>query len=173
MPITEFSMGERPEQSYFHVGDEVEIYNRSLAHALNHIYNHLKILMEIAGSNVSVFPIQALTENHPVLRPLAQWVLENQERSAEGKFDSNTDLMLQEQITRVLQAELIELIVQTVHLAKIVDLGKFSKSDEIEADVHRLETLIASIPFVDYHYQNEPPPSIVRDGNQKGRGTTD
>lgn len=154
MPIEEFPIDDMPNHAIFHIADLVEVYDRSLAHAINHIYNHLKVLMMVAYANVDTVAAEALVASHPTLKSIAQEMIEG----AEGidQFQAQ-----EEQIVRVLQAELIELIVETVQLAKVVKIKNTPLADKHQADIERLETLIASIPFIDYHYRSDPPPSIV------------
>jgi hypothetical protein len=133
MPIkASFQETEHGEVNFFHVFDMLEVYDGSLALAIDHLLNHIKVLV----SSVYLLEDQNLKiafQKHPLLRK------------------GSTEIRSRE---RVLLADCIRLLDGLVEIARLAAYPETSEQARIE-----LEELKASVPFLDYRYENDPYPS--------------
>ncbi len=133
MPINaSFQETEHGEVNLFHVFDTLEVYDGSLALAIDHLLNHIKVLV----SSVYLPEDQNLKialQKHPLLRKGSPEI-----RSRE----------------RVLLADCIRLLDGLVEIARLAAYPETSEQARIE-----LEELKVSVPFLDYRYDNDPYPS--------------
>ena len=120
------------EFNIFHVFDTLEVYDGSLALAIDHLLNHIKVLVStIYLPDDKNLPVAY--ERHPLLRKGSSEV-----RSRE----------------RILLADCIRLLDGLVEIARLAAYPETSAQARIE-----LEDLKASVPFLDYRYENDPYPS--------------
>lgn len=120
------------ELNIFHVFDTLEVYDGSLALAIDHVINHIKVLVSTVYLPQDKNLLQAY-QNHPLLRKGSSEV-----RSPE----------------RILLADCIRL------LDGLVEIGRLAAYPETGDQARReLEDLKASVPFLDYRYENDPFPS--------------
>jgi hypothetical protein len=133
MPIeSSLDESEHGEVNIFHVFDTLEVYDGSLALAIDHVINHIKVLVSTVYLPEDKNLLQAY-QNHPLLRKGSSEV-----RSRE----------------RILLADCIRL------LDGLVEIGKLAAYPETADQARReLEDLKASVPFLDYRYENDPYPS--------------
>jgi hypothetical protein len=175
MPIKEFFDGPNKEITWFHVTDLIEVYDGDLAHAINHLYNHQKALLMLSYDGGAVGSvIQFLAENHPRLSPNAKAILELYNTSETDSSPINPEPIfgisvywtepdrdqLKEQrgiITRTLQGECQLLFSLVIDLSQALALSN-ADNDRARADKIMME--IANIPFIDFRYDKDPPPSI-------------
>lgn len=123
---------EQGDVDIFHVFDTIEVYDGSLALAIDHLLNHIKVLVS------SVYlpddkQLQIAYQRHPLLRKGSPEV-----RSRE----------------RILLADCIRLLDGLVEIARLASYPETSGQARQE-----LEELKASVPFLDYRYENDPYPS--------------
>jgi hypothetical protein len=133
MPIkASFHETDQGEVNIFHVFDTLEVYDGSLALAIDHLMNHIKVLV----SSVYLPDDQNLKtalQRHPLLRKGSPEI-----RSRE----------------RVLLADCMRLLDGLVEIARLAAYPETSEQARIE-----LEELKASVPFLDYRYEDDPYPS--------------
>lgn len=123
---------EHGEANIFHVFDTLEVYNGTLALAIDHLINHIKVLVS-AVYLPDEKNLEKALQDHPLLRKGSSEV-----RSRE----------------RVLLADCIRL------LDGLVEIGRLAAYPETSAQAQKeLEELKASVPFLDYRYENDPYPS--------------
>jgi len=133
MPIeSSLHESEHGEVNIFHVFDTLEVYDGSLALAIDHIINHIKVLVSSVYLPEDKNLLQAY-QNHPLLRKGSSEV-----RSRE----------------RVLMADCIRLLDGLVEIARLAAYPETADQARRE-----LEDLKASVPFLDYRYENDPYPS--------------
>jgi hypothetical protein len=133
MPIeSSLHESEHGEVNIFHVFDTLEVYDGSLALAIDHIINHIKVLVSSVYLPEDKNLLQAY-QNHPLLRKGSSEV-----RSRE----------------RVLLADCIRLLDGLVEIARLAAYPETADQARRE-----LEDLKASVPFLDYRYENDPYPS--------------
>jgi hypothetical protein len=169
MPITEY-YSEQEEKEFgsgttLVVSDEVYCVDRRLAHALNHIYNHLRVLVGLSdfGPWSSLTHLEFLIANHPALRERAQALLD--ELSKPEKDDEKIGVLFAE-ILAHLAFETQQLVAATAILGGTISTEGGDKDDpEIQEEARiaaEMEMALARIPFIDYHPTVEEKPSIVR-----------
>jgi hypothetical protein len=133
MPIeSSLHESEHGEVNIFHVFDTLEVYDGSLALAIDHIINHIKVLVSSVYLPEDKNLLQAY-QNHPLLRKGSSEV-----RSRE----------------RILLADCIRLLDGLVEIARLAAYPETADQARKE-----LEDLKASVPFLDYRYENDPYPS--------------
>lgn len=133
MPIeASLHESEHGELNIFHVFDTLEVYDGSLALAIDHVINHIKVLVSTVYLPEDKNLLQAY-QNHPLLRKGSSEV-----RSRE----------------RILLADCIRLLDGLVEIAKLAAYPETSDQARKE-----LEDLKAAVPFLDYRYENDPFPS--------------
>ncbi len=133
MPIRKFSPIETESTiNIFQVYEDIEVYDGYLALLVDHLLNHIKVLVAIAhlpgGKNLK----EAL-ERHPQLKKDVK-----DARSPE----------------RILLADCIRLLDSLVEAAH---LSAFPENSKLVA--RELEELQKAIPFLDYRYEDDPFPS--------------
>lgn len=133
MPIkASFHESENGEVNIFHVFNTLEVYDGSLALAIDHLLNHIKVLVSSVYLPQDKNLVQAY-QNHPLLRKGSSEI-----RSRE----------------RVLLADCIRLLDGLVEIARLA-----SYPETIPQARKELEDLKADVPFLDYRYENDPYPS--------------
>jgi hypothetical protein len=125
----------------FQVQEAVEVYDGSLALAVDHLFNHIKALISLAYLPGSQDLDQALAR-HPVLRRMKK----NQVFYPEVEGGRSAD--------RILLSECQRLLDEVVHIAHLAAWPETSKQAESE-----LARLQKEVPFLDYRYDNDPFPS--------------
>ena len=133
MPIkASFHETELGEANIFHVFDTMEVYDGSLALAIDHLLNHIKVLVSSVYLPEDKNLVKAY-QKHPLLRKGS-----NEIRSRE----------------RVLLADCIRLLDGLVEIARLA-----AYPETLPQARKELEDLKAEIPFLDYRYENDPYPS--------------
>lgn len=173
MSITEY-YSEKEEKEFgggttFIVQDAMLVFDRRLAHAINHLYNHIRTLIHLASVDASCAhtEFEFLTANHPHLR---DQVLELQGHLSRHSLDFKKVEVLRSNVIRRLVEETQTLTEISASLAQAIEHERHAggqrpdgrdKGDEGDTTV-RLEQALARIPFIDYHAIVEANPSIVR-----------
>ena len=169
MPITEFFSSATEIEfgcgTTFQVEDHVLLSDRRLAHALNHLYNHIHYMIGLATTLplLNDYELDFLISNHPLLREQAL-ELKNLVPNTLADFNKMDDQRL------VIVYQLIE---ETKALTEITallacSLGRAGqeapgeKGGAVIAPIDMLERSLAQIPFIDYHLPVEDRPSIVK-----------
>jgi hypothetical protein len=133
MPIkASYHETEYGEANIFHVFDTMEVYDGSLALAIDHLLNHIKVLVSSVYLPEDKNLVRAY-QKHPLLRKGSSEV-----RSRE----------------RVLLADCIRLLDGLVEIARLA-----AYPETIPQARKELGDLKAEIPFLDYRYENDPYPS--------------
>ena len=112
--------------------DTLEVYDGSLALAIDHVINHIKVLVSTVYLPEDKNLLQAY-QKHPLLRKGSSEV-----RSPE----------------RILLADCIRLLDGLVEIARLAAYPETSDQARME-----LVFLKAAVPFLDYRYENDPYPS--------------
>lgn len=133
MPIRKFSPIELESTiNIFQVNEDIEVFDGHLALLVDHLLNHIKVLVAIlhlpGGKNLK----EAL-ERHPLLKKEA------------------TDIRSPQ---RILMADCIRLLDSLVEVAH---LSSYPENSKLVA--RELEDLQKTIPFLDYRYEDDPFPS--------------
>lgn len=133
MPIhTHLIENDQGEARIFHIQENFEVYDGSLALVIDHLLNQIKVLVSSAylpqGEN-----LQHAFQKHPLLNKDAEEV-----RSPD----------------RILLADCIRLLDSLVEIAHLV-----AYPETVGQAAHELEELQKSVPFLDYRYDNDPFPS--------------
>lgn len=169
MAITEY-YSEQEEREFgdgtaFLVSDKVLCFDRRIAHAVNHIYNHLQVLVSLTshGGWGSWSDLEFLISNHPALRKHAQELITEQSKSERDV--KKMDDLLAEILSR-LAFETQQLVAATAILGGATlslggDQENLKAQEEIDLSIE-MEIAIARIPFIDYHPLMEQRPSIVK-----------
>jgi len=146
MPIqrisTEVDLDAEPKFQVFQVQEAIEVYDGSLALAIDHLLNHIKTLVSL-----SYLPgtkdLERALRRHPTLRRMrSKNGLENVERLNGRSPD------------RVMLTECIHLLESVVEIAHLAAWPETAEQAEME-----LEILQREVPFLDYRYDNDPFPS--------------
>ncbi len=130
MPIHSHShQSEDHETRIFHIVENYEVYDGSLALAVDHLLNHIKVLISTAylpmGENLN-----RAKQGHPLLR----------KGSAEMRSHD-----------RILLADCMRLLDAVVEIAHLVAYPETAAQAAKE-----LEEVQKQIPFLDYRYDNDP-----------------
>lgn len=141
--------------STYIVSESFEVYQLEIADALNHLLNHIKTIIAFNYYNVSLRPEEYLLSNHPGVKSLVQAY--NNELEHETP-DNDYLGRLRAEISSTLMDECHFLLKQTAQLAVVMD----QTGGEIDPLVRNIEREILQIPFVGYHSEDEPVPSIIR-----------
>lgn len=123
---------EHGEVNIFHVFETLEVYDGSLALAIDHVINHIKVLVSTVYLPEDKKLLQAY-QNHPLLR--------------KGSSDVRSP-------ERILLADCIRLLDGLVEIARLTAYPETSAQARLE-----LEDLKTAVPFLDYRYENDPFPS--------------
>lgn len=147
MPITRISPETDQENDVsldvFHVREAIEVYDGALALAVDHLLNHIKVLISQVYLPGSADLQQALAR-HPALqrkkkdRDLLFPHMDKHGRTAD----------------RVLLAECQRLLDSVLEIARLAAWPETAQQARIE-----LEQLRTDVPFLDYRYDNDPYPS--------------
>ena len=123
---------ENAELRIFHIEEALEVYDGSLALAIDHLLNHIKVLVSVAylpsGEN-----LKKVIQKHPLLRAGS-----NEKRSPE----------------RILLADCIRLLDSLVEISHLASYPETAHQAALE-----LEELRKDVPFLDYRYDDDPYPS--------------
>ena len=125
----------------FHVQEAIEVYDGALALAIDHLLNHIKVLVSLAYLPETENLEKAL-RRHPVLKRMKRDPVQNAEQLGGRTPD------------RVLLKEcqhLLDCVVEISHLA--------AWPETVEQAQLELDLLQREVPFLDYRYDNDPFPS--------------
>jgi len=146
MPITRISPDENAESDLaldvFHIQEAIEVYDGTLALAIDHLLNHIKVLVSMAYLPGSSDLQQALSR-HPQLRREGRKDAPLQAAGLNGRAAD-----------RVLLAEcerLLDSVRKIAHLAAWPETAQLAQEE--------LARLQREVPFLDYRYDNDPFPS--------------
>ena len=133
MPIhSQILADENRELRIFHIEETLEVYDGSLALAIDHLLNQIKVLVSVAylpsGDN-----LKEVLQKHPLLRRGSQ-----EKRSPE----------------RILLADCIRLLDSLVEISHLASYPETINQAAVE-----LEELRKDVPFLDYRYEDDPYPS--------------
>jgi len=167
MPIVEYYSREEEKEfghgTTFHVHDELMVFDRRLAHALNHLSNHIQALTHLASSYIlfTDTELNFLVANHPHLRNDASSLLSS---VSEQPWDFERMEACRSKIIRCLIDETKALVEISASMACAIEheseTEKASKP-EVES-IDKLEQDLAQIPFIDFHSVVDQRPSIVK-----------
>jgi len=133
MPIKNVAIREYGENvRLFRVTEEIEVFDGHLALLVDHLLNHIKVLVAIAHAPGGPNLAKAI-QKHPTL------------------MNRKVDVRSPE---RILQADCIRL------LDSLVELSHLTTDSENKRQVtFELEELRKTVPFLDYRYEDDPYPS--------------
>jgi len=145
MPINRVSADPNLEHDLsldvFHVQESIEVYDGTLALAVDHLLNHIKILVSQAylpGSS----DLEQVLSRHPVLK---HHVI-GQARPQGGLNGRSAERVLLTECQRLLDS-----VLEIARLTAWPETAQLAQSE--------LETLQGEVPFLDYRYDNDPFPS--------------
>jgi len=145
MPITRIPpTTEQENEVYldvFHVQESIEVYDGPLALAIDHLMNHIKVLISLAYLPSSQDLEQAL-KRHPIFRQFKT----NESFYAPGKDGRTPDRILLTECQKLMEG-----VVEIAHLAAWPETADQARVE--------LEALRRRVPFLDYRYDNDPFPS--------------
>jgi len=130
----------------FHVQEAFEVYDGVLALAIDHLLNHVKVLVSLAylpGSD----DLQRALKRHPVLRRKLRQLKQEGEEGKPFDVDGRA-------VDRVVLAECQRLLDAVVEIAHLAAWPETAGQAQVE-----LELLRREVPFLDYRYENDPFPS--------------
>ena len=146
MPITRISPDVNTDSDIsldvFHVQEAIEVYDGTLALAIDHLLNHIKVLVSQAylpGSS----DLQQALNRHPHLKRATQ---KGRVLPAAGMNGRSAD--------RILLAECQRLLDSVLEIAHLSAWPETAQQAQIE-----LSLLQKDVPFLDYRYDNDPFPS--------------
>jgi hypothetical protein len=138
----------------FQVQEAIEVYDGALALAVDHLLNHIKVLVSLAYLPGTEDLEQAL-KRHPLLRRKL-----NQLKKAGGSPDQ---LFVDgRSVDRVLLRECERLLEGVLEIARLAAWSETSEQALLEFEILRRD-----VPFLDYRYDNDPFPSD-RDHEDRG-----
>jgi hypothetical protein len=123
------------------VHEAVEVYDGGLALAIDHLMNHIKVLISLAYLPGTEDLEKALAR-HPLLRG----VNKDPERVIKRLGGRTPDRVLLKECQHLLES-----VVEIAHLA--------AWPETVEQAQMELEILQSEVPFLDYRYDNDPFPS--------------
>ncbi len=145
MPVFRITQGEDPEKEppveVFHVQEAIEVYDGTLALAIDHLMNHIKVLVSLTYLPGTEDLDKAL-KRHPILKRMKRDHLQNAEQ-----FGGRTP-------DRLLLKECQHLLESVVEIAHLAAWPETAEQAQLE-----LEILQREVPFLDYRYDNDPYPS--------------
>ncbi len=169
MPIIEYYSKEEEQEfgcgTTFRVHDDMLIFDRRLAHAINHLYNHIQVLIHLTSSwsPFADTELKFLVESHPALRVQAASLL-NELPTQPWDLEKMDTLRLT--IVHRLIEETQALTEISASLAWTIEHERDAQTDGIDksqdASIEKLEQTLARIPFVDFHAVVHERPSIVQ-----------
>lgn len=147
MPITRISsegdLDSDVSLDVFHIQEAIEVYDGSLALAIDHLFNHIKVLISVAYLPGSKDLEQAIAR-HPALRR------KNKDKDlplSASRINGRTpDRLLLDECQRLLDGVL--------EIARLAAWPETLEQAQVE-----LELLQREVPFLDYRYDNDPFPS--------------
>lgn len=147
MPITRVTPtpGQDPDLSLdvFHVQESIEVYDGTLALVVDHLLNHIKILVSQAYLPGSADLQQALSR-HPIIQ-----------KKMKGQA-SPTEVYMGKSTERILLAECQRLLDSVLEIARLAAWPETAKQAQTE-----LKELLRDVTFLDYRYDNDPFPSDI------------
>jgi hypothetical protein len=153
MPIFRLTQQDDAEQEpsveVFHIQEAIEVYDSSLALAIDHLLNHIKVLVSLAYLPETADLEKAL-KRHPELRRLtrdSKWNLESLGGRTPDRLLFNECQILMERV------------VEIAHLAAWPETAEQAATE--------LELLQQEVPFLDFRYDHDPFPS---DGDHEEPG---
>jgi hypothetical protein len=145
MPITRITPDGNTDSDIaldvFHVQEAIEVYDGTLALAVDHLLNHIKVLVSLAYLPGSADLRHALAR-HPLLKQ-AQKEKDGLARRTGGRTPD-----------RVLLGECERLLDSVIEIARLAAWPETARQAQVE-----LEMLQQDVPFLDYRYDNDPFPS--------------
>lgn len=130
MPIkSQLHEGDHGETRIFQIQENIEVYDGALALAIDHLLNHIKVLVSSAYLPADKNLVRA-KQGHPLLRKGSPEV-----RSHD----------------RILLADCIRLLDAVVEIAHLAAFPETTAQAALE-----LEELQKQVPFLDYRYENDP-----------------
>ncbi len=168
MPVTRISPDPDAENSggnvgdvnldVFHIQESYEVYDGVLALAIDHLLNHLKVLIAQAYLPGSSDLDRAL-KRHPLLRgklrrSMGAMNMQDDAAGLAGADGRSVDRVLLSDCQRLLDGAL-----EIAHLSAWPETA-----DQAQAE---LEILLREVPFLDYRYENDPFPSD-KDHEERG-----
>lgn len=164
MPVTRISSDPDAEYSdtengdlnldVFHIQEAFEVYDGVLALAIDHLLNHIKVLISLAYLPGSADLERAL-KRHPVLRRKLRGLKADSAGTSLPDPDGRS-------VDRVLLAECQRLLDGVLEIAHLSAWPETSGQAQAELDI-----LLREVPFLDYRYDNDPFPSD-RDHEERG-----
>ena len=141
MPVTHNSLPyHQGEVDVFQVQEMIEVFDGSLALAVDHLLNHIKVLVSLA--TISAEPeLKKALARHPLLR----------RRLSEP---SQAEIGDGRSIDRIMLSDCIRILDSVVEIAHLTAYPETAAQATAE-----LEELRANIPFLDYRYEDDPFPS--------------
>ncbi len=154
MPITRITPEPGPDADeesdvsldVFHVQEAIEVYDGVLALAIDHLLNHIKVLISVSYLPGSEDLEQAL-KRHPVLRRRLHLMKKDREALGIPDIDGRS-------AERILLAECQRLLDGVNEIAHLAAYAETAEQARVE-----LESLRKDVPFLDYRYDNDPFPS--------------
>lgn len=145
MPITRIPPAAEQENDVmldvFHVHENIEVYNGPLALAIDHLMNHIKVLISLAylpgGQD-----LEKALKRHPILSELKT----NTSFHTPGKDGRTPDRVMLTECQKLLEG-----VVEIAHLAAWPETAGQARVE--------LDSLQRRMPFLDYRYENDPFPS--------------
>jgi hypothetical protein len=145
MPIRRITPRTNREQDFsldvFHVQEAIEVYDGSLALAIDHLLNHIKTLISVAYLPGSADLEQAL-KRHPEIR-----AIDDRQPFSVPEIHGRT-------VDRVLLQECQRLLDGVLEIARLAAWPETAGQAQKE-----LDELQKAVPFLDYRYDNDPFPS--------------
>jgi hypothetical protein len=134
----------------FHIQEAFEVYDGVLALAIDHLLNHLKVLITLAylpGSD----DLQQALKRHPVLR---RKLRQDSGRRNKDNEEAGLPEIDGRSVDRVVLAECQRLLDGVMEIAHLTAWPETAGQAQVE-----LELLRREVPFLDYRYDNDPFPS--------------
>jgi len=125
----------------FQVQEAIEVYDGTLALAVDHLLNHIKLLISVAYLPGSADLEQAL-KRHPILKRMKK-----DQPFTTPEIDGRT-------ADRILLLECQRLLDGLLEIARLAAWPETADQAQVE-----LEALQKNVPFIDYRYDNDPFPS--------------
>jgi hypothetical protein len=145
MPIKRISPGTTLDSDLsldvFQVQENIEVYDGTLALAVDHLLNHIKVLVSLAYLPGSTDLQQALAR-HPMLKHMVQ-------NSGHSQVDFNG-----RSAVRLLLSECQRLLDCVTEIAHLAAWPETAHQAQVELDL-----LQRDVPFLDFRYDNDPYPS--------------
>lgn len=138
---TQSDSGSEIPVDVFHVQEAIEVYDGGLALAIDHLLNHIKVLVSLSYVPGTEDLERALAR-HPLLRGISK----DPSRVTQRLGGRTPDRVLLKECQHLLES-----VVEIAHLAAWPETAEQAQME--------LEILQTEIPFLDYRYDNDPFPS--------------